>query len=364
MRRRSVVVAAVAAAGVLAGCAPVYVSPTGSDSGKCTSKQPCRTFARAAAVAAEQKRSLVVVKPGVYPKQTVPAGDRRITFQGTTGAKLRGLENNANRVTFTGLDVDAAFAKTVAFDSSGDYVTFKRGRIGNVTDDKGAQISGRNFTFDDVEFHDVRLTNSQVHNECVYAIVVPGMTVRNSIFHSCATMDLFFTYGTWWEPRPPAYGNVTIENNVFAHATMIEPDSWHYYSLVVGYTGAVESGGGTIGQLGRAQQHLRDARGDRRQGRDGRVSLGQQRGRLVLHQRNVLQQQRGQEVLRHRQAGHPGREHQDQDGTVRMGEPGRERLPPTGGIAALNAANPRDVVKTDQNAKARGAAPDAGALER
>ncbi len=364
MRRRSVVVAAVAAAGVLAGCAPVYVSPTGSDSGKCTSKQPCRTFARAAAVAAEQKRSLVVVKPGVYPKQTVPAGDRRITFQGTTGAKLRGLENNANRVTFTGLDVDAAFAKTVAFDSSGDYVTFKRGRIGNVTDDKGAQISGRNFTFDDVEFHDVRLTNSQVHNECVYAIVVPGMTVRNSIFHSCATMDLFFTYGTWWEPRPPAYGNVTIENNVFAHATMIEPDSWHYYSLVVGYTGAVESGGGTM-----ANWVVRNNTFETPAAIGDKAATGASRWVNNVGDWSCIS---GMSF-----SNNVGKKCSATDKQVTPAASTKTRTAPFGwvnpaandfrlqaGSPALNAANPRDVVKTDQNAKARGAAPDAGALER
>ena len=51
--------------------------------------------------------------------------------------------------------------------------------------------------------------------ECVYAIVVPGFTVRNSTFHNCAVMDLFFTYGDWWNPLPPTYGNVTIEGNSF-----------------------------------------------------------------------------------------------------------------------------------------------------
>ena len=28
-------------------------------------------------------------------------------------------------------------------------------------------------------------------------------------------MDLFFTYGDWWSPLPPPYGNVTIEGNRF-----------------------------------------------------------------------------------------------------------------------------------------------------
>ena len=120
---------------------------------------------------------------------------------------------------FDGLDVDGAFTKALVFHSNGDNATFKNGRIGNVTDEKGALVSGTDFTFDNVVFHDVRATNPSVHNECIYAIGVPGMTVRNSLFHDCATMDLFFTYGTWWAPLPPAYGSVTLENNVFGHPT-------------------------------------------------------------------------------------------------------------------------------------------------
>ena len=73
--------------------------------------------------------------------------------------------------------------------------------------------------------------------ECVYAIGVPGFTIRNSTFRDCAIMDLFFTYGNWWSPLPPSYGNVTIENNVFAHAEMENNGGWHYYSLYVGSIG-------------------------------------------------------------------------------------------------------------------------------
>jgi hypothetical protein len=67
--------------------------------------------------------------------------------------------------------------------------------------------------------------------------------VRNRTFRQCATMDLFFTYGSWWSPLPPAYGNITLENNVFEHSVMPEPGSWHYYSLYVGNTA---NGGGTV----------------------------------------------------------------------------------------------------------------------
>jgi hypothetical protein len=186
----------------------------------------------------------VELAAGTYPAQVVPAGSKAVTFQGAAGATLRELDNHADKVTFDGIDVDAGFAATVGFENHGAAdVTFRNGRIGNVTDDKGALVSGADFTFDHVVFHDVRVTHPSVHNECVYAIGVPGMTVRNSLFRACATMDLFFTYGDWWTPLPPDYGDVTLENNVFAHSTMIDPDSWHYYGLTVGNLGP---GGGSL----------------------------------------------------------------------------------------------------------------------
>jgi hypothetical protein len=76
-----------------------------------------------------------------------------------------------------------------------------------------------------------------VHMECLYAIGVPGFTIRNSTFRDCAIMDLFFTYGGWWSPQPPAYGNVTVENNVFAHSEDDNNTSWHYYGLYIASIG-------------------------------------------------------------------------------------------------------------------------------
>ena len=53
-------------------------------------------------------------------------------------------------------------ATTAAFENHGapgaDNVTFKNASIGNVIDEKGAFVSGSNFTFDNVVFHDVRST--------------------------------------------------------------------------------------------------------------------------------------------------------------------------------------------------------------
>jgi hypothetical protein len=357
-RPRTIVVAAVAGA-ALAGCQPLYVSPAGNDAGRCTDSQPCRTFARAAQVAAEQKRKRVVVRPGVYPAQTVPAGNRPIVFAGDPGAKVRTLDNAASGVVFSGLEVDAGFAKTLAFHNSGDNVTFRNGRIGNVTDEKGALVSGKNFTFDNVVFHDVRLTDPNIHNECLYAIVVPGMKLRNSLFQRCATMDAFFTYGSWWNPLPPAYGNVTIENNVFAH-TLKEDGSWHYYSLYVGNT--ANNGGTLAGWTVRNNTFEIDANVDRTTATSSRWTGnigGWNCVRGVSYTYNV-----GDKCGTTDRSVQPAASTQTTTAPFGWVNPAAYDFRLKAGSPAINAANPMDSVSVDRIATPRGAAPDAGALER
>jgi hypothetical protein len=230
------VAATVLATAAAAQATTRQVSPLGRDAGNCVSA-PCATLRHAYEQSAAG--DVVNVAAGVYSAQEVPGGSKAVTFRGAFGNKIRELDNNANNVTFDGIVVDAVFAKTAGFENHGaSNVTFRNGSIGNVIDEKGALVSGSRFTFDNVLFHDVIVTDPQVHNECVYAIGVPGFTVRNSRFFSCATMDLFFTYGDWWSPKPPAYGNITVENNVFGHTTMDTPGDWHYYSMVIGNTGS------------------------------------------------------------------------------------------------------------------------------
>ncbi|MDA0180312.1 hypothetical protein OJ997_08395 [Solirubrobacter phytolaccae] len=225
-----------------ASAATRYVSPSGSDGAPCSQAAPCASLARAYGMSAAG--DVVQVAAGAYGEQALPSGSAKaVAFVAAPGTKLRQLSNDASNVSFDGFELDGQFAKAPTFGNNGNSVTFKNGRIGNVTDEKGALVSGSNFTFDNVVFHDIRVTDSAVHNECVYAISVPGFSVRNSSFYECATMDLFFTFGHWWNPKPPAYGNVTIENNVFSHSTNIGAGTWHYYGLYVGDTGP---DGGTL----------------------------------------------------------------------------------------------------------------------
>jgi hypothetical protein len=81
-----------------------------------------------------------------------------------------------------------------------------------------------------VHFHDVRIATDGVHNECLYS-QSPGITIKNSRFTNCATMDVFFTRGTWW--NQPTYGGFTLTNNFFGKTYKLG-GSVHYYTVVWG----------------------------------------------------------------------------------------------------------------------------------
>jgi hypothetical protein len=224
--------------GMLA-CAPAasaatrLVAPAGKDSGSCLTA-PCASLGYAYDRAAAG--DVITIGPGVYPPQYVPDGSKRVTFKGLPGNKIRQLMSKANNVTYDGLDLDAGRTKTdgAVFETGGaSYVTFKNGRIGNVMDQKGALFGGQespaslHTVIDNVVFHDVMYSgNGDVHQECVFSQTA-GLTLRNSTFTNCSTMDISLNRGDWWGQQP--YGNVTIENNVFGHST--NEGGWHHYGL-------------------------------------------------------------------------------------------------------------------------------------
>lgn len=335
-----------------------YVDPGGSDGAACSQAAPCATLGRAYSIAVAGDD--VQVGAGVYSPQEVPRGAKAVTFRGAPGAKLRELDNFADNVTYDGIEVDSNFEKVSGFENrDGANVTFKNGRIGNVTDEKGALISGTNFTFDNVVFHDVRLTNETVHNECVYAIGVPGMTVRNSTFYACATMDLFFTYGDWWTPLPPAYGGVTVENNVFAHSTMQSTDSWHYYSL---YVGNVASGGGALTNWVVRNNTFEIAARVSRQTSTGSRWAGNLGSwdcvAGVTYRHNV-----GKKCAGTDKAVTPDVSTRARVAAFGWVNPAINDFHLLASSPAIGAADPGDAPATDRDGKTRDAAPDAGAYE-
>ncbi len=218
----------------------------------------CRDLTSAYNIAASG--DTLMVKRGTYGRQVLPGGSKRLTIRNAPGTrpvfgtttvnasniKLIGvtirrnddpgphtatLEAEGANNTFDRVHVNTRnMSARQGIAASGDNNIFKNGSTFNVVDEKGALVAGTRVTFVNFDFHDVRLTNSAVHNECVYSNG-PQLTVRRSRFWRCSTMDLFITRGNWW--NQPPYGGVTIENNVFEHSTMEDRDSWHYTGLVL-----------------------------------------------------------------------------------------------------------------------------------
>lgn len=318
----------------------------------------------AAAYSAAQPGDTIELGAGAHGDQDVPRGTKPVTFRGVPGAKVRTLENSASNVTYDGIEVDAGFAKTAGFQNHGaDNVTFKNAAIGNVADEKGALVSGSNFTFDNVLFHDAIMTpegeSSGVHMECVYAIVVPGFTVRNSVFRDCSVMDLFFTYGTWWSPLPPPYGNVTIENNVFAHPERVSNAGWHYYGLYVGMTA---NGGGTFDNWTvRNNTFEGDARIEKTSGTGSRWvgNLGSWDCVAgVTYKHNV-----GKKCGPTDKQVTPAASNATRTAAFGWVNPGALDFRLASGSPAIDAADPSDAPNLDRDGLQRDARPDAGAHE-
>ena len=78
MRRASILLALFFGITAQAQASTQYVTPSGSDTAACTSSAPCKSLARAYAVAVSG--DVVSVAAGTYPAQTVPGGSKAVTF--------------------------------------------------------------------------------------------------------------------------------------------------------------------------------------------------------------------------------------------------------------------------------------------
>jgi hypothetical protein len=226
----AVLVAVLATAPAHAATLDVTPSGTGTN---CTQTSPCDTIREAYNVA--QSGDTIQLAVGTYPSQgtfsnpaTAIGGSKRVTVQGGRGVKVRQIFSRASNVTFDGLDLDAGRTKTsgAVFEAYGANTTFRNGRIGNVVDEKGALVGGATgVVFDNVDFHDVIVTSPAVHNECVFS-QASGITIRNSRFTNCATMDVFFTRNS----GQAAYGGFKLLNNFFG-ASKRPGGANHYYTV-------------------------------------------------------------------------------------------------------------------------------------
>jgi len=232
-----------------------FVAPTGSDAERCTRTAPCRTFARAYAVA--RPGEIVEVVRGSYPEQTIderpsPTRDRRhVVFRPAEKGEVEipKLTVRGSDVAFRDMRVatwstyeTAANVRFVNIVNRGFWifgssdVAVYGGSVGPGVDlhpiiaaDWNASRPPAGIVVDRVLFHGWTRSNADVHTECLQIGGGNGITIRRSRFVDCAVMGIHVTH---WGSSPPTR-NVTIENNVFAAPI----DGGHYALLAGAYDG-------------------------------------------------------------------------------------------------------------------------------
>ena len=230
------------AAAVRATAPALYVSPTGSDSGRCTQSSPCASFDRAYHVASLGQA--VQVLPGDYAAQRINSdssktGTGRVIFAAQASGQVRvgGVRIFGNHVELRKLQTtwavmpgttDVIIRDVVspgAISITGaTHVSVIGGEIYSPvrvsSDSLIASIRGlipKDILIDGVSFHDFRdIGPGQFHHiECLQMGSGINVTIRNSTFHDCATHDLFIRSWGMTAESPSPLSNIVVENNWF-----------------------------------------------------------------------------------------------------------------------------------------------------
>jgi hypothetical protein len=213
----------------------LFVGPTGSDTGRCSSSRPCLSLDKAyhSAVAGQ----VVELAAGAYGEQTInvdasKTSDVDVVIRPSKGAAatIGSMHVYGKHLALQDVKIDS-----VDFYDTADDVIFRNidmkgfwiwsatnisivgGAVGPLLDlvpyvaYGKSQVPPRNILIDGVLFHDILRSSESVHAECLMVSGGDGVTIRNSRFTRCAVMDLFFT--SWTGPGEPK--NVVLENNFF-----------------------------------------------------------------------------------------------------------------------------------------------------
>lgn len=217
----------------------LYVSPDGSNGGRCTRGAPCASFDRAYDIA--RPGQSVAVAAGRYRPQTITGQKRkpRVVFRLSRGARVPELRIEADNLVVQGGKVDyweareqsdGFVARGVDTQTFGIYGSTNTSVVGGdvgpsfvpggVTTPVFVTIGAhgsdpRNIVFDGIRFHDFRAGKPDDHIECVHVVAADGLTIRGSRFLRCDIFSIFFTQ--WAGPNPPH--DILLENNWFDEST-------------------------------------------------------------------------------------------------------------------------------------------------
>jgi len=252
------------------GVANVWIDP---DGGSChrsinprryTDSSACRTMQNAYAAAAAG--DTVNIVDGTYGSQTLHAGTKRILFRaaGPGRPSFGQIVSAAANITVRGIliedranvngpcsDPDNAVlypcGRNQTFDNVivdglnegddhgirgvGAGFRLRNSVVRNIRDQKGFEAGADDMVIEHNTWIRITVTESSVHNECMYVNGGNRSVYRGNLFIGCPTMALFFTN---WNGGP-AYRDVLIENNVFGH-TLDDSGRWHpSCALLIGW---------------------------------------------------------------------------------------------------------------------------------
>ena len=227
----------------------LYVSVSGSDTGRCSAEAPCQTIGRAYALAAPG--ATIELASGDYPAQRVVSNGERtgpaVVVRPAAGSSVRlaglalgdpELGNGPSWLEFHDLaivggsievlenthDVVLAGMSAANFYVRGArHITFSGGSYGPCTTDGVTAHCGNNkvdvstarwptsdITIEDVLFHDYRIVpGSGAHFECLFLRGGEGVSVLRSRFVNCEFFNLFVQ----WSGSP--MDDLRIDGNHF-----------------------------------------------------------------------------------------------------------------------------------------------------
>lgn len=246
---------------------PLAVSVSGSDSGPCTTAQPCLTFNRAYQAAGCGQT--VTITPGSYPAQTIGndptknacSATSRVDFQpagpvtvqaltlaanngGPTHLQLSGLTSSGyvyvgpaaddislQNLTALSINIFGASNVTVHGGSYGPCTETAAlsNCVAHISDATlgGTHYNPSNILIDGVTFHDFLTTDpANYHVECLFLVAGGPITIQNSTFYHCQDYDIFAQNYTNSTPGSTPPHDVTLQNNLFGSAYDTHTAPW------------------------------------------------------------------------------------------------------------------------------------------
>jgi hypothetical protein len=317
-----------------------------------------------------QPGDVIALACGSYGDWDTPnGGSKQVTVKAATRncAKFSRLHAKSSNITFDGLDVDAgggvpecSGGDCAAYETWGGNtnITFRNGRIGHVGGQKGAFLHGvestapQGIVIENTEIHDVRVTASGQHLECVMSHS-PGVTFRGNTFRNCGVFDISLGRGDWW--GQPEYGNVTMVNNLFGHSVDDGTD-WHYYGLAWWLTSL--DGARIVNNTFESPVIM-----DRANGGAGGVWANNIGGGWTCEPGVVYVGNVGKSCSAQDKAVNPSSSYQNQTAPMGWVNPGAFDFHLTPGSRAVDAGSAEYAPARDREGTPRSGLPDAGAYE-